>query len=132
MKNQERNTPKSDVWKETISLINGFGDSYTHPTGLTVNECLREHRDLARLISNGVGSKEGETQSDRDAELEGCVTIDDWKVIFEFYTELTEQVAKILKTIENEGGDIYFLRGIRARQKEIKETLKTCERLRNQ
>ena len=126
---EERNTPKSDVWLETLSLINGFGENYSHPTGLTVNQCLSEHRDLARLITTGMGAKENETQEDRDAELEDCVGKDDYKVIFQFYADLSEQILKVLKVIRAEGGDRYFLRGIDTRIKEIEKILATCERL---
>jgi len=124
----ERNTPKSNIWEETVSLINGFGDSFTHPSGLTVNQCLAEHRDLARMVHNGYGADPNETQTDRDKELEGCVGADDWNIIFEFYAELTEKIVEILNVMEQEGGDIYFLRAIRARQKEIQATLETCKR----
>ena len=96
----QRNTPKWDAWQDTVTLINGFGDNYTHPTGLSVNECLSESWDLQRLVSNRTGSPEGETQADRDAEMEGCVDKSDLDVILEFYDDLTERVEKLKALIK--------------------------------
>ena len=96
----ERNTPKWDTWMDTVTLIKGFGDNYIEHSGLTVNECLSEARDLARMVSNGVGAPEGETQADRDAELEGCVDKQSLDVILEFYDDLTERVEKLKALIK--------------------------------
>ena len=96
----EQHTPKSDLWQETVELINNFGENYHHPTGLSVNECLAEHRDLARMVHSGYGADPTETQADRNAEIENCVTQEDLDIILEFYGELTKNVEKLKRLFE--------------------------------
>lgn len=95
----ERNTPKFDLWRETVWFINGFGENFTHPTGLTVNQCLSESTNLARLVYTGYGAPEGETQADRDAELEGCINKEDLDILVEFYKGLTEKIDELKRLV---------------------------------
>ena len=99
----EMKTPKSDLWVEIVRMINGFGNNYRHPTGLEVNTCLSEHQNLMQLIKGQAEwrTKEfGETQEDRNAELEDCVTEQDLNVILEFQSDLNEKVQEFKKMFE--------------------------------
>ena len=94
MTKQRPNTPKSDLWRETVFFINNF-QHRTDSTGVTVMDCIAEHQDLVRLVRTGYGSPEGETQVDRDAEIEGCIEQEDFQIILDFYQELGKKVKEI-------------------------------------
>ena len=96
----EMNTPKSDKWIEIVNLINGFGNEYRDENGFEVNTILNEHYDLKRLLANKVGSDEDETQEQRDAELEACVTEKDLNVLLQFREDLNVLLNELEKLIE--------------------------------
>ena len=95
MQQENRHTPKSDAWRETIRLITSFGNSYNHPSGLTVLECLAEFNDYARLVNSGYGADPDETQADRNKQLESCITQEDLDIILEFQRDLSEKVNEL-------------------------------------
>ena len=96
--NEERNTPKWDLFHDTVALINHFGHRLPQGVGyLNINEIIHENHDFLKLVSSGYGADENETQEDRNTQLEGCITDDLFQTIIDFHNELTEQVNNIKK-----------------------------------
>lgn len=81
------------LWFETADFIRGF----SHHSEVEV--AYTDGLELAQFVASGYGADPNETQADREAELENCISFDH---ILQFHKELSEKVRRIKDLIKRE------------------------------
>ena len=98
----ERNTPKWDLYMDTVGLLSEFVDNEVN------GDYYLENLDLLTLQNRRYGSDEDETQEDRDNQLEGCVSIEYMIPIIRLYSELGSKIKEIEDLACKESSEICF------------------------